>query len=82
MRGRLIIHLVHGDVFTSSDFTCRTPIKGVLQEFDADEVKATVERLMQAEGQGTLVLDTGNDEYAIIPTRSINYATIEKEGMQ
>lgn len=66
MQGRIIVHLTSGEL-----------VGGVVHEFDAAEVTGTVEKLMQAEGQGSFVIDQGHEMYAIIPTRSIAYTVIE-----
>jgi hypothetical protein len=55
-----------------------TPLKGTPFEMNTQEVQATITRLMEAEGQGALVIERQGGDLALIPTRSILFVGIEE----
>lgn len=46
-------------------------VQGMEFEMHADGIRANVEQVMGAEGAGSLVIETHDGGYAIIPTRNI-----------
>lgn len=63
---RVIVHL-----------TNQRLIFGAPYEMNVEQVQETVTKFLQAEGQGTFVLDLGEGfGWACIPTRSIEYITV------
>lgn len=67
MLGQVVVHLVSGETIACEVY-----------EMDEVEVQKVIQRFLEAEGQGSFVLDCGEYGWTCTPTRSIEFFSVYK----